>query len=98
MENMKKTNWGIVALAAITSAIITLLFAPKSGEETRKELKDKAIDTKQSLQTSKDHLVDDFKQSYFEAAEEVEVEMAYLEKRQRELNETIASIENDLRN
>ena len=30
--------------------------------------------------------------------EEVEIEMAHLERRQRELNETIASIENDLRN
>ena len=98
MEKMKKTNWGIVILAAIASAIITLLFAPKSGEETRKELKHRAKDTKQSIKTSKDHLIVDFKQSYFEAAEEVEIEMAHLEKRQRELNETIASIENDLRN
>ena len=46
---MKKTNWGIVILAAIASAIITLLFAPKSGEETRKELKHRAKDTKQSI-------------------------------------------------
>lgn len=98
MKKMKKTNWGIVVLAAVVSAIIALLFAPKSGEEVRNDLKHKAKDTKKSIQTSKDHLVDDFKQSYFEAAEEVEVEMAHLEKRQRELNATIASIENDLRN
>lgn len=88
----------MVLLAAIVSAVVTLLFAPKSGEETRRELKYKANDTKESIKTSKEHLIDDFKQSYFEAAEEVEIEMAHLERRQRELNETIASIENDLRN
>lgn len=94
---MKKTNWSIVLLASALSAIIALLFAPKSGEELRKELKNKAGDTKDSIQTGKDHLVDDFKQSYFEAAEEVELELAHLDKRQRELNETITSIESDLR-
>ena len=98
MEKMKKTNWGIVLLAAVVSASIALLFAPKSGEELRKDLKHKAKDTKTNIQTGKEQLIDDFKQSYFEAAEEVEIEMAHLDRRQRELNETIASIENDLRN
>ncbi len=94
---MKKINWNIVVLAAALSATVTLLFAPKSGEEVRKELKHKAEDTKDSIKTGKDHLVADFKQSYFEAAEEVETELAHLDQRQRELNETITSIENELR-
>lgn len=94
---MKKTNWGLILLTALVSAVVALLFAPKSGEELRKDIKHKAQDTKENLKDGKNHLVEDFKQSYFEAAEEVEIEMAHLDRRQRELNETIASIENDLK-
>ncbi len=94
---MRRTNWSMVILASALSALAALLFAPKSGKELREEIKTKAEDTKDSFKEGKGHLVEDFKQSYFEAAEEVEIELAHLDKRQRELNETIASIESDLR-
>ena len=95
---MKKNNFGLIIITSAVSAIVALLFAPKSGKELRDDIKYKALETKDSVQTGKDHLVDDFKQSYFEAANEVETELAHLDDRQRELNKTIASIENDLRN
>ena len=93
---MKKNNIGLILLSGAVSAAVALLFAPKSGKELREDIKEKSLETKDSLQTGKDHLVDDFKQSYFEASQEVEIELAHLDKRQRELNQTIASIEKDL--
>lgn len=95
---MKKNNWGLIVLTGVVSAVVALLFAPKSGKELREDIKQKSLETKDSVQTGKNHLVDDFKQSYFEAANEVETELAHLDSRQRELNQTIASIEKDLRN
>lgn len=94
---MKKNNFGLILLTGVISAVVALLFAPKSGKELRNDIKDKALETKDSVQTGKEHLVEDFKQSYLEAANEVEIELAHLDNRQRELNETIASIEKDLR-
>ena len=38
----KKTGWGKFALGAAVGATLGVLFAPKSGKETRKELKAKA--------------------------------------------------------
>ena len=94
---MKKSNWPLIILSGAVSAVVALLFAPKSGKELRSDIKKKATETKYSMQTGKDHLVSDFKQSYFEAADEVEKELAHLDDRQRELNETITSIEQDLK-
>lgn len=95
---MKKNNLLVVLLTAAVSAIVALLFAPKSGEELRKDIKEKALETRDSVQTGKDHLIDDFKQSYFEASDEVERELAHLDDRQRKLNQTISTIEQDLQN
>lgn len=94
---MRKNNWGLILLTGVVSAAVALLFAPKSGKELREEIKQKSLETKDSVRTGKDYLVDDFKQSYFEAANEVETELAHLDDRQRDLNATIASIEKDLR-
>lgn len=94
---MKKNNWGLTLLVGVVAAGVAILFAPKSGKELREDIKKKALDTRDSMQDSAQNLKHDFKQSYFEAAEEVENELITLEKRQRELNETITSIENDLR-
>lgn len=44
MSNNKKTGWGKFALGAVVGAALGVLFAPKSGKETRKELKEKAED------------------------------------------------------
>lgn len=95
---MKKNNLGLIVLAGAVSAIVALLFAPKSGKELRKDIKDKSLEAKDNVQDGKDQLVNDFKQSYFEAADEVETELAHLDNRQRKLNQTITSIEDDLRN
>lgn len=94
---MKKNNVGLIILAAVISAIAALLFAPKSGKELREDIKNKSLEARDNVQEGKDQLVDDFKQSYFEAADEVETELAHLDNRQRELNQTISSIEDDLR-
>ena len=94
---MKKSNWSLIILAGTVSAVVALLFAPKSGKELRSDIKEKASETKDSMQSGKEHLVSDFKQSYFEAADEVEKELIHLDDRQRELNETITSIEQDLK-
>jgi len=82
----------------LISAVLALLFAPKSGKALRKDIKKKAQNTKDSVKTESEHLKNDFKESYFEAAGEVEKEMAHLDQRQQELNDTISSIEDDLRN
>lgn len=95
---MKKNNLGLVVLTGAVSAIVALLFAPKSGKELRKDIKEKSLEARDNVQENKDNLVNDFKQSYFEAADEVETELAHLDKRQQELNQTISSIEKDLRN
>ncbi len=38
----KKSGWGKFALGALVGGALGILFAPKSGKETRKELKEKA--------------------------------------------------------
>ncbi len=38
----KKSGWGKFALGALVGGALGVLFAPKSGKETRKELKEKA--------------------------------------------------------
>lgn len=38
----KKSGWGTFALGALVGGALGVLFAPKSGKETRKELKEKA--------------------------------------------------------
>lgn len=97
-DKMRKNNWPLVIFVGVFSAILALLFAPKSGKALRKDIKKKAQDTKDSVQKESKNLKNDFKESYFEATGEVEQEMAHLDQRQQELNETISSIENDLRN
>ena len=95
---MKKNNWGLTLFVGVVAAGVALLFAPKSGKDLRDDIKSQSLKTKDSIQDSAQNLKQDFKQSYFEAAEEVENELLILDKRQRELNATIASIEDDLRN
>lgn len=94
---MKKNNWGFTILVGVIASGVAMLFAPKSGKELRNDIKQKSLKTKDSIQDSAQNLKHDFKQSYFEAAEEVENELITLDKRQRELNATITSIEEDLR-
>lgn len=97
-EEMKKKNGFIFILVALLTAGITLLFAPNSGKVTRKKMKFKAQDMKDSLDRNKNNLITDFKASYFEAVDEVEKEFDLLSDRQQQLQETISSIENELTN
>lgn len=93
----KKHHVGIFLWSALVTAGLTMLFTPKSGKEFRNDIKRTAEDTRDKAQESAHNLKQDFKESYFEAAEEVEKERLLLNKRQRELSKTIESIENDLR-
>lgn len=93
---MKKKNGLIYVLVALISAGIALLFAPHSGKVTRQKLKFQAQDMKDSIDTNKENLMEDFKSSYFEAVDEVEKEHSLLNERQQQLKETISSIENEL--
>lgn len=93
---MKKNNWPLILFVSLISAGIALLFAPKSGKELRKDLQNKANKTKDSVKTSTNNLKEDFKEAYFEAEKEVENELAHLDERQRELQQTISSIEKEL--
>lgn len=93
---MKKKNRLSYVLVALVSALVAILFAPNSGKVTRQKLKFQAKDMKNSIDKSKENLVKDFKSSYFEAVEEIEKEYALLDERQKQLKETISSIENEL--
>lgn len=94
---MKKNNWSLALLIGLISAAIALLFAPKSGKELRRDLKNKANETKDSVKSGTENLKNDFRESYFEAEKEVEIELAHLDQRQRELRNTISSIEKELK-
>ncbi len=93
---MKKKESLIYIFIAVVSAGLALLFAPNSGQVTRRRIKYQAKDMKDSLDKSKDNLIQDFKNSYFEAVDEVEKEYELLNDRQQELKETISSIESEL--
>lgn len=93
---MKKKNSLLFLIIAIVTAGITLLFAPHSGKVTRKKLKGKANNMKDSFNANKENLVTDFKSSYFEAVDEVENEFDLLNTRQEQLQQTISSIEDEL--
>ena len=95
---MKKKNAFFYLLTAIISAIVAILFAPNSGKVTRKKLKFQAKDMKNSINTAKENLILDFKNSYFEAVDEVDKEYELLNERQEQLKQTISSIESELNN
>lgn len=95
---MKNKNSFIYILVGLISAGIALLFAPNSGKVTRKKIKFQVRNMKDSIDTGKDNLIEDFKASYFEAVDEIDKEYSLLDKKQKQLNETISSIENELTN
>ena len=70
---MKKNSFTTTLLVGAASAVAALLFAPKSGKELRKDLKEEAKKLKQSGQEKAENLSQDVKQSYYEA----EAEMNY---------------------
>lgn len=80
----------------VVSASVALLFAPKSGKLLRADIKAKGLEVKDTFNDSKDNLVGDFKEAYFEAERDVERELEIMDNRQRQLRDTINSIESDL--
>lgn len=92
-----KSNLGVFLCTALITTALTMLFTPKSGKQMRDDIKRTAQDTRDHVKENTHNLKQDFKESYLEAAEEVEKERIALSKRQRELSQTIDAIENDLR-
>lgn len=93
---MPKVSYTKAVLMSAAAAFTALLFAPKSGKEFRKDLKDEAVRMKDSGSEKASELVDDFKASYMEAERELESEQAKLDAKQARLSQTIEEIEKDL--
>lgn len=64
----KKSGWGAFALGALVGGTLGVLFAPKSGKETRKELKEKLDDL---LEKAKDIDVAEVKEKIVAKTQEI---------------------------
>ncbi len=73
----KKGNVGKFILGALVGAGLGVLFAPKAGSETRKELKEKMEDL---LEKAKSIDVEEVKTSISEKVEEIKQELSDLDK------------------
>ncbi len=73
----KKSNFGKFLTGAVIGAGLGILFAPKTGEETRKELK-KKID--ELIQKTKEIDVDEVKENILNKINEIEVAVKDLDK------------------
>lgn len=93
---MPKVSLAKALMMSAASAFAALLFAPKTGDQFRKELKSEATKLKDSSGEKAQQLVEDFRESYAEADMELQSEQAEMDARQAQLNETIKEIERDL--
>lgn len=73
----KKSGWGKFALGAVVGGALGVLFAPKSGKETRKELKEKADDL---IKKAKEIDVKEVKDKIIAKTEEIVTEIRELDK------------------
>jgi len=94
--HMPKVSLSKTILLTVGAAVGALLFAPKSGKETRKDLK---VEAEKLAQTTKEKAADlknDFQESYTEAQQELDQERAIANQKQAELSQTIDEIEKEL--
>jgi len=75
-EKKKKSGLGKFVLGALVGAGLGVLFAPKAGSETRKELKEKMTDL---LNKAKEIDMDDVKDSIALKVEEIKLELSDLD-------------------
>lgn len=93
---MPKISLTKAVLLSAASAFTALLFAPKTGDQFRKELKSEAVKLKDSSGDKATKLMDDFRESYVEADQELQAEQEDMDAKQEQLNKTIEEIERDL--
>lgn len=74
---MKKTGWGKFVIGAGIGAGLGILFAPKKGSETRRELKEKADEL---IAKAKDVKLEDVKEKIEEKIDELKAEIKDLDK------------------
>ena len=74
---MKKTGWGKFIIGAGIGAGLGVLFAPKKGSETRRELKEKADEL---IAKAKDVKIEDVKEKIEEKIDELKAEIKDLDK------------------
>ena len=76
-KNTKKSGVGKFVLGALVGAGLGVLFAPKAGSETRRELKEKMTDL---LNKAKEVDLDEVKENIAAKVEEIRVELSELDK------------------
>lgn len=93
---MPKVDLSKTLLLTAGAAIGALLFAPKSGKELRKDLKEEAGRLGDKAKVYADNLKTDVNEAYHEAKHQVEYEREVMAQQEAELQRTIAEIEQEL--
>lgn len=76
-EKSKKKGFGKFIAGALVGGALGVLFAPKKGSETRKDLSNKL---KELLDNAKEIDVEEVKDAFFEKVESIETELKNLDK------------------
>ena len=90
---MPKLNLTSSLFLAAGAAIGALLFAPKSGEELRKDLKKEADRLSEQARQVADDFKEDLNDAYHQAKSEVAEDKLALEQKKEELGHTVREIE-----
>lgn len=93
---MPKLNLTSSLFLAAGAAIGALLFAPKSGEELRKDLKKEADRLSEQARQVADDFKEDLNDAYHQAKSEVAEDKLALEQKKEELGHTVREIEREL--